>query len=54
MAKPIFRAGAACRNTAQRDESAVFEVSTRRGKQFNTLIYDEIDPLTGASATPSS
>ena len=26
-----------------------FEVSTRRGKQFNTLIYDEIDPLTGAS-----
>ena len=27
----------------------VFEVSTRRGKQFNTLIYDEIDPLTGAA-----
>ena len=26
-----------------------FEVSTRRGKQFNTLIYDEIDPLTGAA-----
>lgn len=25
-----------------------FQVSTRRGKQFNTLIYDEIDPLTGA------
>jgi len=25
-----------------------FTVSTRRGKQFNTLIYDEIDPLTGA------
>jgi molybdopterin-dependent oxidoreductase alpha subunit len=25
-----------------------FVVSTRRGKQFNTLIYDEIDPLTGA------
>ena len=25
-----------------------FEVSTRRGKQFNTLIYDEIDPLNGA------
>ena len=24
-------------------------VSTRRGKQFNTLIYDEIDPLTGAA-----
>ena len=25
-----------------------FSVSTRRGKQFNTLIYDEIDPLNGA------
>ncbi|HXG46531.1 MAG TPA: FdhF/YdeP family oxidoreductase [Methylomirabilota bacterium] len=29
-------------------EPGVFEVSTRRGKQFNTLIYDEVDPLTGA------
>lgn len=27
---------------------AVFKVSTRRGKQFNTLIYAETDPLTGA------
>ncbi len=26
-----------------------FIVSTRRGKQFNTLIYAEIDPLTGAA-----
>jgi molybdopterin-dependent oxidoreductase alpha subunit len=26
-----------------------FEVSTRRGKQFNTLIYDEVDPMTGAA-----
>jgi predicted molibdopterin-dependent oxidoreductase YjgC len=25
-----------------------FEVSTRRGKQFNTLVYAETDPLTGA------
>jgi anaerobic selenocysteine-containing dehydrogenase len=25
-----------------------FHVSTRRGKQFNTLIYAETDPLTGA------
>ena len=25
-----------------------FTVSTRRGRQFNTLIYAEIDPLTGA------
>jgi molybdopterin-dependent oxidoreductase alpha subunit len=27
----------------------VFDVSTRRGKQFNSLIYAEVDPLTGAS-----
>jgi molybdopterin-dependent oxidoreductase alpha subunit len=27
----------------------LFHVSTRRGKQFNTLIYEEIDPLTGAA-----
>jgi len=26
-----------------------FVVSTRRGKQFNTLIYAEVDPLTGAA-----
>lgn len=26
-----------------------FEVSTRRGKQFNTLVYAEIDPITGAA-----
>jgi len=30
-------------------EPGCFHVSTRRGKQFNTLIYDEIDPLTGAA-----
>jgi predicted molibdopterin-dependent oxidoreductase YjgC len=30
-------------------KSRAFTVSTRRGKQFNTLIYDEIDPLTGAA-----
>jgi molybdopterin-dependent oxidoreductase alpha subunit len=29
-------------------ESCNFKVSTRRGKQFNTLIYAETDPLTGA------
>jgi molybdopterin-dependent oxidoreductase alpha subunit len=33
---------------APRDDGT-FHVSTRRGKQFNTLIYGEIDPLTGAS-----
>ncbi len=26
-----------------------FKLSTRRGKQFNTLIYDDVDPLTGAA-----
>ena len=26
----------------------VFHVSTRRGKQFNTLVYDDVDPITGA------
>ncbi|MDX1953302.1 MAG: FdhF/YdeP family oxidoreductase [Verrucomicrobiota bacterium] len=30
-------------------ESNEFELSTRRGKQFNTLIYAEVDPLNGAS-----
>jgi len=32
-----------------RRPAGVFEVSSRRGKQFNTLIYAEIDPLTGAA-----
>lgn len=27
----------------------LFHVSTRRGKQFNTLIYAEVDPLNGAA-----
>src|SRR5690606_14624446 len=26
-----------------------FLVATRRGKQFNSMIYDEVDPLTGAT-----
>ncbi|HVR36408.1 MAG TPA: molybdopterin dinucleotide binding domain-containing protein, partial [Methylomirabilota bacterium] len=30
-------------------KASSFLLSTRRGKQFNTLIYDEIDPLTGAA-----
>jgi predicted molibdopterin-dependent oxidoreductase YjgC len=34
-------------NLARHD--GVFEVSTRRGKQFNSLIYGDIDPLTGAA-----
>ncbi|MEO6327069.1 MAG: FdhF/YdeP family oxidoreductase [Thermoanaerobaculia bacterium] len=31
-----------------RREPGVFEVTTRRGKQFNSLIYAERDPLNGA------
>src|SRR5437773_1563484 len=30
------------------DSPATFIVSTRRGKQFNSLVYAEIDPLNGA------
>ncbi len=33
---------------ALQPSAALFMVSTRRGKQFNSLIYAEIDPLTGA------
>ena len=32
-----------------RSDSGRFTVSTRRGKQFNTLIYAEVDPLNGAA-----
>ncbi len=28
--------------------SGIFKISTRRGKQFNSLIYAEIDPINGA------
>ena len=29
-------------------------MSTRRGKQFNSMVQRDIDPLTGAAATPFS
>lgn len=32
-----------------RREEGVFHVSTRRGKQFNTLVYADVDPLNGAA-----
>ena len=38
-----------CRCRRSTRPAGTFEVSTRRGKQFNTLIYAEIDPLTGAA-----
>jgi anaerobic selenocysteine-containing dehydrogenase len=38
-----------CRaSVASRMSDAEFVVSTRRGKQFNSLIYSEIDPLDGS------
>lgn len=40
---------AAPRLPAPRPDDGTFLVSTRRGKQFNTLIYAEVDPLTGAA-----
>jgi anaerobic selenocysteine-containing dehydrogenase len=36
-------------NLPETRRQGLFHVSTRRGKQFNTLIYAEIDPLTGAA-----
>src|SRR5204863_2692343 len=37
------------RSDKHTSESETFIVSTRRGKQFNTLIYAEVDPLNGAA-----
>lgn len=36
------------RATDVRNGARLFHLSTRRGKQFNTIIHREIDPLTGA------
>jgi molybdopterin-dependent oxidoreductase alpha subunit len=36
-------------NGEQREASHEFIVSTRRGKQFNSLVYSERDPLNGAA-----
>jgi molybdopterin-dependent oxidoreductase alpha subunit len=33
----------------RRQPPDTFQVSTRRGKQFNTIVYDDVDPLTGAA-----
>ncbi|MHA3772258.1 FdhF/YdeP family oxidoreductase [Verrucomicrobiota bacterium sgz303538] len=35
-------------NGTKSQQDGLFHVSTRRGKQFNSLIYAEVDPLTGA------
>ncbi len=34
---------------AAHPDDGTFELSTRRGKQFNSMIYAEVDPLTGAA-----
>jgi len=44
-----FRVTSCNGGRAAEPETQRFIVSTRRGKQFNTLIYAEIDPLNGAS-----
>jgi anaerobic selenocysteine-containing dehydrogenase len=47
---PTVAPAAVSKHAGQRtSESETFIVSTRRGKQFNTLIYAEIDPLNGAA-----
>jgi molybdopterin-dependent oxidoreductase alpha subunit len=50
---PAANAGPATRNGERerqnlRKPAATFVVSTRRGKQFNSLVYAEVDPLNGA------
>ena len=37
------------RTSRRASEDRTFLVSTRRGKQFNSMVQREIDPLTGAS-----
>jgi len=44
---PIAAAGA--RDGEPRGVDPTFRVSTRRGKQFNSMIQRDVDPLTGAS-----
>jgi molybdopterin-dependent oxidoreductase alpha subunit len=39
----------AASSSARPATDGTFLVSTRRGKQFNTLIYDDVDPITGAA-----
>jgi len=47
---PIARTGAvAPRETRLATDIASFRVSTRRGKQFNSMVQRGIDPLTGAA-----
>ncbi len=42
-------AGAAAVPDRGTEATPTFRLSTRRGKQFNTLVYAEVDPLTGAA-----
>ncbi|HAB18166.1 MAG TPA: FdhF/YdeP family oxidoreductase [Verrucomicrobiota bacterium] len=45
---PVIRSPMDSVTDSARESERSFVVSTRRGKQFNTLIYAEVDPLTGA------
>ncbi len=48
-AAPVHSKGPnACLPSNGNPDSVPFHVSTRRGKQFNTLIHADVDPLTGA------
>lgn len=47
--KARFRVVDLPKERASANGAREFLLSTRRGKQFNTLIYDEVDPLTGAA-----
>jgi predicted molibdopterin-dependent oxidoreductase YjgC len=46
--KAHFRAVALPETPGESDAVNAFKVSTRRGKQFNSLVYAERDPLNGA------
>jgi molybdopterin-dependent oxidoreductase alpha subunit len=46
---PISGNGAESRVAGTSASRQEFSVSTRRGKQFNSLIYAEVDPINGAS-----
>lgn len=48
IAVPESRPGERVTDVGSSGIGETFVVSTRRGKQFNTLIYDTVDPLTGA------
>jgi molybdopterin-dependent oxidoreductase alpha subunit len=49
FATPDGKARFASLRIGRRDASGGFTVSTRRGKQFNSMVQRDVDPLTGAA-----